>query len=319
MTKILVTGGAGFIGSNLVRRLVHEGHAVRVLDDYSRSRPERLQDIEQAIELVQGDVRDFDQVDRATKGCEVVFHLAAVNGTENFYKHPDQVLEVGIKGTMHTMDAAIKHGCRRYIFASSAEVYQEPTRCPTDERERLVVPDVTNPRLSYGGSKLIGELLSVHYLARHGIEAIAFRPHNIYGSDMGHEHVIPQFFARLCELRRGGAPGPHPFPIQGDGTQTRAFCFIQDCIEGIMLLLAHGKSGEIYHVGNPTETSINNLAMLMAKIVGVQIVLEPGSVPEGSTPRRCPAISKVSALGFTPTVSLEQGLRITYEQEWKPS
>ncbi|MBI3331441.1 SDR family NAD(P)-dependent oxidoreductase [Candidatus Peregrinibacteria bacterium] len=315
--KILVTGGAGFIGTALVKRLLKDGHHVRVLDDYSRGVPERLKSIAKEIETIQGDVRDFAQVDAATKGIELVYHLAAVNGTENFYKQPDRVLEVAVKGTMHTMDAALKHGCRRYILASSSEVYQEPTHVPTKEDERIIVPDVKNPRFSYSGGKIIGELLALHYLAKRGVEAVVFRPHNIYGPDMGHEHVVPQFFERLAPLRAQKKTGVLPFEIQGDGTETRSFCFIDDAVTGIVLVAEKGKSGELYHIGTEEEVSIRDVALLMAKIMGLSIAIVPGKRVEGSTPRRCPDIGKMRALGYNPSVDLKEGIKRTCEEEWK--
>jgi len=337
MTNVLVTGGAGFIGSALVKRLLTEGYRVRVLDDYSRGVPRRLQEVAGKIEIVRGDVCDPVPVDAATRGMDMIFHLAAVNGTENFYQHPDRVLEVGVKGTINTMDAAIKHGCQRYLLASSSEVYQEPVSLPTDEAERLVIPDVQNPRFSYSGSKIIGELLAVHYLARRGVNAVIIRPHNVYGPgvnaviirphnvygpDMGQEHVIPQFALRLAGLKETGSPGPAPFPIQGDGSQTRAFCYIDDAVAAILLVAQSSRSGEIYHIGVDQEIAIAELAAMMASITEIEIKVVPGDKPAGGTSRRCPNISKIRKLGFEPRVSLEDGLRKTcawYAQAFKES
>lgn len=316
MTKILVTGGAGFIGSALVKRLVSEGHNVRVMDDYSRGIPGRLLELEGKVEMTQGDVRVEAEVDRAIAGMEIVYHLAAVNGTENFYHHPDRVLEVSVKGTMHTMDAAIRHGCRRYLLASSSEVYQTPTHVPTQEHERIIVPDVLNPRFSYSGGKIIGELLAVHYLARRGVEAVIFRPHNIYGPDMGNEHVVPQFIARLLALKQEhGADSVLPFPIQGDGSETRAFCFIDDAVNGILRMAEAGTSGEIYHLGTQEEVTIADVAHAIAQAMGLSIQLQPGELLAGSTPRRCPDITKLRALGYEPLVGLQEGIKRTCEQE----
>jgi nucleoside-diphosphate-sugar epimerase len=305
MTDVLVTGGAGFIGSALVRQLLDKGYAVRVLDDYSRGVPERLKDIADKIEMIDGDVRKVEDVDKAVEGMEIVLHLAAVNGTENFYKNPERVLEVGVKGTINTMDAAVKHGCKRYLLASSSEVYQQPTECPTKESERIIVPDVHNPRFSYSGSKIIGELLALHYLAKTNMDVVIFRPHNIYGPDMGNEHVVPQFATKLRELKS------EKFPIQGDGSETRAFCFISDAVEEIILLMEKGKAGEIYNVGNDgEEVAIKDLALAMAKVLGKEIEIVPGELQKGGTNRRCPDMGKTMALGFEPKVSLEEGLKL---------
>lgn len=317
MTKVLVTGGTGFIGSDLVKRLVRDGYQVRVLDDNSRGDPRRLESVKNDIELMEGDVRDADFVMRATEGMEVVFHLAAVNGTELFYSEPDRVLDVGVKGAIHTMDAAIKHGARRYLFASSSETYQEPTHIPTSEDERLIVPDVQNPRFSYGGEKIIGELLALHYLKKHNVEPVIFRPHNVFGPDMGYEHVVTAFIKRLKELSEKSQERPLSFPIQGDGSQTRAFSFITDAVEGIMLVAEKGKSGEIYNVGDAEETTIQDLVEMLAKIRDIQITTIPGEMPKGGTLRRCPDIRKLCALGYKRQVSLQEGLERTCEAEWK--
>jgi len=307
MTKVLITGGAGFIGSALVKRLLEKDYFVRVLDDYSRGVPERLKDIADKIEMIDGDVRDPAQVDIAVKGMKIILHLAAVNGTENFYKNPERVLEVGVKGTINTMDSAVRHGCKRYLLASSSEVYQQPTEIPTKESERIIVPDVHNPRFSYSGSKIIGELLALHYLAKTDVEAVIFRPHNIYGPDMGNEHVVPQFIKRFASLPD---ESPAKFPIQGDGSETRAFCFISDAVEEILLIMNKGEAGEIYNVGNDKEeVTIKDLALTIAKILGREIEIVHGDLQKGGANRRCPDMGKTRALGFDPKVILEEGLK----------
>lgn len=311
MTKVLVTGGTGFIGSALVKRLVADGHDVRVFDNNSRGVAERLNDVADKIELVEGSVCDAEKTNEVTKGCEVVFHLAAVNGTENFYESPERVLEVGVKGTINTMDAAIAHKVKRYIFASSSEAYQQPTHIPTGETERLTVPDVTNPRFSYGGSKITGELLTLHYLSKHGVEGIIFRPHNVYGPGGDTQHVIPEFIERIKKLSGESDECPLPFPIKGDGMQTRSFSYIDDTVEAIMLILEKGKAGEIYNIGSDEEVSIKELAEKVGKVMGVDLKVVPGELPTGETSRRCPDISKLQSLGYEQKVDLEEGLKLT--------
>jgi nucleoside-diphosphate-sugar epimerase len=133
MKKVLVTGGSGFLGAALCRELVAAGYSVRVFDDLSRGQAARLERIGGAVQLIQGDIRDGAAVRAATAGCEVVWHLAYVNGTRLFYECPDRVIEVGIKGALNTLEAAIECGIRRYVLASSSEVYQQPTHVPTAE------------------------------------------------------------------------------------------------------------------------------------------------------------------------------------------
>ena len=198
--RILVTGGSGFIGSGLVKALVKAGGQVRVLDDNSRGRPRRLTEVENDIEFIGGDIRDADTVARAAKGMDEVHHLAFVNGTEFFYSQPDLVLDVGVRGMINVIDACRAQGVGKLILASSSEVYQTPPQIPTDETAPLSVPDVLNPRYSYGGGKLISELMAINFGRKYFERVLIFRPHNVYGPDMGWEHVVPQFALRLKAL-----------------------------------------------------------------------------------------------------------------------
>ena len=205
--RILVTGGSGFIGAGLVKALVHAGHRVRVLDDNSRGRPRRLTAVENDIEFIAGDVRDAAAVDKAARGMDEVHHLAFVNGTEFFYSQPDLVLDVGVRGIVNVIDACRAQNVGTLVLASSSEVYQTPPTVPTDESAPLSVPDPLNPRYSYGGGKLISELMAINFGRKYFERVLIFRPHNVYGPDMGFEHVIPQFALRLQRLAAAQATG----------------------------------------------------------------------------------------------------------------
>lgn len=307
--KYLVTGGAGFLGAALVRRLVSLGHAVRVLDDGSRGAPRRLADLSDRLDYVKGDIRDADTVAAAVRGMDSVLHLAAVNGTEFFYSKPELVLDVGVRGMLNVIEACRRNGVRDLVVASSSEVYQTPPTVPTDESAPLVVPDPLNPRYSYGGSKIISELLAIN-AGRTGFERVAiFRPHNVYGPDMAWEHVVPQFCLRAMDLVERHPSGPLPFPIQGDGTQTRAFTHIDDMIDGLMLVVEKGAHLNIYHVGNPEELSIGDVARQVVSCFGRDARLITSELPQGSTNRRCPDIGKLKALGFQPKIPFAQGVK----------
>ncbi len=149
----LVTGGTGFLGAALVRGLLASGARVRSLDDDSRGARRRLAGVESQVEFVRGDVRDPPTVAKAVAGVDCVCHLAYLNGTEFFYSKPDLVLEIAVKGMMNVIDACRAHAVRDLVLASSSEVYQTPASVPTDESVPLSVPDVSNPRYSYGGGK----------------------------------------------------------------------------------------------------------------------------------------------------------------------
>jgi nucleoside-diphosphate-sugar epimerase len=308
--RYLVTGGAGFIGSAIVRRLLADGASVRVLDDYSRGSPRRLADLANDIEAVSGDVRDSATVDKACAGVDSVIHLASVNGTEFFYSKPEVVLEVGIKGMLNVIDATIRHGVSELVVASSSEVYQTPDRVPTAEDAELSIPDPLNPRYSYAGAKIASELLALNYGRKQLGRVIVFRPHNVYGPDMGEEHVIPQLTLRLIALARGGA-GPVDLPIQGTGKETRSFVFIDDLVDGVACLLDKGEHMNIYNVGTEDEITIADLALKIGKASGVAVRPVPSAPAAGGTPRRCPDISKVARLGYAPRVALDAGLAKT--------
>ena len=206
--KILVTGGSGFIGSGLVKALLRAGAQVRVLDDNSRGNPRRLAGIAKNIEFIAGDIRDAAAVESAAKGMDEVHHLAFVNGTEFFYSRPDLVLDVGVRGMINVIDACRRHGIGQLILASSSEVYQSPPHIPTDESAPLVVPDVQNPRYSYGAGKLISEVMAINFGRKYFERVLIFRPHNVYGPDMGFEHVMPQFALRVKALGKTSRKAP---------------------------------------------------------------------------------------------------------------
>lgn len=309
--KYLVTGGTGFIGSALVRRLVGEGLSVRVFDNNLRGRADRLNEVAHQVEIVEGDIRDAAAVAGVCKGVDSVCHLAYLNGTEFFYTKPDLVLDIGVKGMVNVLDGCRAAGVRELVVASSSEVYQTPSRIPTDETVSLSIPDPLNPRYSYAGGKIISELMAINFGRKYFDRVLIFRPHNVYGPDMGWEHVIPQFVVRLKELAGDGLQGPVPFPIQGTGDETRAFIFIDDFIDGLMLVLKSGEHLGIYHIGTMDEISVKEVALEIGRYFGKKVAVIPGSAAKGGTTRRCPDIAKLRNLGFQPRISFRDGLRRT--------
>lgn len=307
--RFLVTGGAGFIGSALVRRLVAGGHRVRVLDDLSRGSVPRLASVADDVELVSGDVRDPEVVDRACAQIDVVCHLASVNGTEFFYTRPELVLDVGIRGMLNVLDAMERHEVGELFLASSSEVYQTPPVVPTAENAPLSVPDPLNPRYSYAGAKIASELLALNAGLRRIGRVVVFRPHNVYGPDMGWEHVIPQITTRLARRMRGTS-GVVRLPIQGTGDETRAFCFVDDLVESVALLIARGEHRTVYHLGTDEEVTIKRLVTEIGGVLGRAVDIEPGVAMSGGTLRRCPDLSRIRLLGYSPRISLRAGLEI---------
>ena len=306
----LVTGASGFIGSALVRALLRNGNDVRALDNESRGSRHRLRDVESKIQWIEGDVRDGSTVARAVQGVDAVCHLAAINGTEFFYTRPELVLEVAVKGMVNVLDACIAHGVGELFVASSSEVYQTPEKVPTDETVALSIPDPLNPRYSYGGGKIISELLALNYGRNRLRRVVIFRPHNVYGPDMGWEHVIPQLALRMHELCQQ-MERTVVLPIEGTGEETRAFVFIDDLIAGLGKVIEKGEHLGIYNIGTEEERSIKQLAEEIARYFGRDVRIAPGKLKPGGTLRRCPSITRIRALGYAPVVSLKQGLAAT--------
>jgi nucleoside-diphosphate-sugar epimerase len=303
MKKYLVTGGTGFIGRSLVRALIERGCFVRSLDDESRGDCKFLADIQQQIEFIAGDVRDAGVVMRAARGVDCIVHLAYINGTEAFYKKPDVVLDVAVRGMSNVLDAAIKNNVPGFSLASSSEVYQTAPTVPTDESVPLSVPDVLNPRYSYGGGKIISELMAVNYGRKYFQNCTIFRPHNVYGPFMGTAHVIPQLIERVRDLQG------NRLQIQGTGEETRAFVYISDFTDGLLRVLERGEHMNVYNIGNPEEVTIAELAQMIGHLFDREIEIVPGELQPGGTLRRCPDISKLKNLGYSPRVSLAKGLQ----------
>jgi nucleoside-diphosphate-sugar epimerase len=312
--RVLVTGGAGFIGRGLVRGLTAAGARVRVLDNDSRGSLDALaREVPGALDVVRGDIRDAETVRAALRGIDAVHHLAYVNGTEFFYKHPTLVLEVAVKGMVNVIDGCLAEHVPELVLASSSEVYQQAPVVPTAEDVALVVPDVRNPRYCYGGGKILAELMAMNWGRAHLQRVIIFRPHNVYGPQMGFEHVIPQFALRMKELT-DTAPAKVAaveFPIQGDGSETRAFIYIDDFVDGLLRVIEDGEHLGIYHIGTEEEVSIRRVAELVAAEFSRPIRVVPGPLLPGSTRRRCPDVGKLRALGFTPKVPLARGIAET--------
>lgn len=305
---VLVTGGTGFLGAALVQRLVSLGRKVRVLDNNWRGNPRRLEGILDKVEMVEADIRDAGKVAAAAKGCERIVHMASVNGTAYFYSQPELVLDVGIRGMLAVVDACRANGIGDLVVASSSEVYQTPPKVPTDESAPLIVPDPLNPRYSYGGQKLASELIALNY-GRTGFSRVAvFRPHNVYGPDMGFEHVVPELALRADDEVKAQPSGKVRFKIQGDGRQTRAFIHVDDFTTGLVTVIDKAPHLSITHIGNPEELTIADVARQVVGCFGREAELVFGESPAGQTPRRSPDIGKLRKLGFEPKIPFAEGV-----------
>ena len=303
----LVTGGCGFLGAALCRSLASDGVTVRSLDNHARGRASRLEGVA-GVEQLTGDVRDLEAVREAAHGASVIWHLAAINGTRNFYERPDAVLEVGLKGALNVVDVALELGVERLVLFSSSEVYQRAPVIPTPEDVPMVVPDPTNPRYSYGGGKLASELVALHIGHARGLDVVIVRPHNVYGPDMGDDHVIPELTTRLVQASVAADDSKVTLSIEGDGSETRAFCHVDDAIAGARIAQERGESGQIYHLGTEEEVRVAELAERIAEALSLEVTLASTPLRQGSTPRRCPSIARLKGIGYEPARRLDLGL-----------
>ncbi len=309
--RIAITGAGGFVGRSLTLRLAQRGHEILALDNDFRgslgSVPEHPNVLRRHC-----DVLDPAALERVFHGADAVYHLAAINGTENFYRMPAKVIEVGVIGTHNVLKAALKSGVRRFYFASSSEVYDTPSIIPTPETVRCAVADVFNPRSSYSVSKIAGELMTINYLRGTDTHQVIFRLHNVYGPQMGYEHVIPQLVKKVIdEIDRTPGATTVTIPLQGSGSETRSFIYIDDATRAIEMATLNVADSLLIHIGTEQEIPIRRLAEEIGKVLGVGLQIRTTPGVDGSPLRRCPDTTKLRGLGFVPEVSLGEGLEKT--------
>ncbi len=304
--KIFVSGGAGFLGINLIEELLRNENEIVVLDNGFRAGFDNISTLKNHLSIIDGSVTDNESWKKVPKDIDFALHLAAINGTKYFYEIPQLVLEVNVQGTLNFMNWVKDTSASKIFFASSSEVYGIPKIFPTPETEPLLVPDPQNARFSYSSSKLVGETITINFARKFGIDYSIARFHNVYGPRMGFEHVIPEFIRKCVKNET--------FTVQGNGKETRSFCYISDAIEGIILTCDHSLArNEIFNIGTNEEVSINELIIKLEKTHGKKISPVYTEFKNAGTPRRIPDISKIKKLGYKQKISLEEGLKKTYE------
>jgi nucleoside-diphosphate-sugar epimerase len=299
----LVTGGTGFLGRHIVEYLLEEKNKVVVFDNEFRGSIKKIKN--KRIKFIRGDIRNKNLFFKSLKSIDAIVHLAYINGTRYFYEKPDLVLDVAIKGLINLFDGCKKFKIKELYLASSSEVYQVPSKIPTTEQEMLKIPNIYNPRYSYGGGKILTELMGINYGRKFFKKLIIFRPHNVYGPEMGNEHVIPEFINRMKKLKGKN------FKIQGSGNEIRSFIFIKDFINSFKLIHKKGKHLQIYNIGTSQKIKIKDLAKKISKILNKDIFIKKSKLKKGSTKIRVPDISRIKHLGFVQIFSLDDGLRET--------
>lgn len=302
--SILVTGGAGFIGSHLVDALCKENEDVVILDDFSTGKINNISHVKNRIKKARGSVLNVKLIKRAMRDVEIVFHNAAVVGVVRAYRDPLRTLEVNLKGTTNMLEIARMSDVERFIFASSSEVYGETSELPIKEDRPL------SPISAYGVAKLAGEVYCNAYFKKYGLKTTILRYFNVYGPRQdvtAGSWVIPNFALRVL--------GNQPPVICGNGNQTRDFTHIKDAANGTLLAAKKRNAvGETFNLGTGREVKIRELAHLFIKIAGEKLTPIYSKPRPFEISRRCADITKAKkVLGYYPRIGLEEGIKKTLD------
>ena len=303
--KTLVTGGGGFIGSNLVRALLERGDDVRVLDNYSTGNRANLADIAADVEVVEGELRSYERVHAATRGVEVVFHQGALPSVPRSVQDPLTTAAVNTEGTLNVLLAARDESVRRVVFASSSSVYGNSDELPRVETQN---PDPISP---YGVSKLAAERYCVSFSRVYPLETVALRYFNVFGPNQDpssqYAAVVPRFITAIGDGRA--------VPIYGDGEQKRDFTYVANVVEANLLAAdAERVSGTIVNVATGRATSVHELADTIGSILGTTVERELHPARTGDIRDSYADVTRArELLGWEARIGLEEGLRIAAE------
>jgi len=303
--RYLVTGGAGFIGSHIVDRLVRDGAEVTVLDDLSTGRREHLRAVRDRIRFVRGNAARLEVCRRAMEGVDCVLHHAAVVSVPRATRNPIGAHHANVTATLNVLLAAHEAKVRRVVYAASTAAYGDAAVLPNHE---ALLP---RPLSAYAAAKLAGEAYCQAFWRTHGLETVALRYFNIFGPRQNLESqygaVVPLF---IVAALRGGAP-----VIFGDGAQTRDFTFVTNIVEA-NLLACHAPSeqvaGEVFNIGCGVATSIRELWQRIADLVGIDVEPQYEAARAGDVRHSLASIARArEQLGYTPVVNLDEGLELT--------
>ncbi len=299
MSKILITGGAGFIGSHLAAELARQGNHVTIYDNLLTGRPDNLSGIPHT--LIQGDIRDLDHLNAAVRDCEIVFHLAALTSVTESMANLDEYLAVNLMGTLNVLKAAKNNHIKKVIFASSAAVYGDSPELPKSEEMRL------NPQSPYAITKADGEYYCDLFNAHFGLATVSARFFNVFGErqdpNSSYAAAIPIFISKGIRNQ--------PIVIYGDGTQTRDFIYVKDLVGALILLMNKGTG--VYNIGYGQTINVNTMVGMIQCILNSASKINYAAERPGEIKHSYSSIVKLTTLGFHPKFSLETGLQRTID------
>jgi UDP-N-acetylglucosamine/UDP-N-acetyl-alpha-D-glucosaminouronate 4-epimerase len=303
--RVLVTGGAGFIGSNLVRRLLELGDEVRVLDNFSTGGRPNLAEIADEIEVVEGELRSYERVHNATRGVELVFHQGALPSVPRSVQDPLTTGAVNVEGTLNVLLAARDEDVRRVVYASSSSVYGNSGTLPRTEKQ---FPDPISP---YAVSKLAAERYCVSFSRVYELETVVLRYFNVFGPRQDptsqYAAVVPRFISAI--------DAGEPVPVYGDGEQSRDFTYVDNVVEAnVRAAEAEGVSGSVLNVATGRQLTVNELADSIGEVLGKPVEREYLQPRAGDVRDSWADVGEAQRLlGWEPHVALEDGLRLAAE------
>ncbi len=299
--KVLVTGGAGFIGSNMVEALLGRGFDIVIFDDFSTGRKDNLPG-DKRIKVIKGDVRDYNKLKDAAKGCDVIFHMAAQVGNVLSLQKPHENMEINAVGTLNALRACKELGIKSIVYSSSCANFGETKHTPIDEAHPM------QPVSPYGVSKLAGEQLCLALGPIYGVKAACLRYFNVYGKRQRfnpYGNVLPIFAERI---KKG-----QPLTIYGDGRQTRDFIDVRDVVAANLLAFEKQAEGA-FNIGTGAATTVNGLVKFVIEAAGKKVEVIRAPPRAGEVRDSVASIKKArKELGFAPKIEVEQGVKDYFE------
>lgn len=314
--KVLILGGGGFIGINIAKALLEKGgYEVTLVDNFARGN-DRVDQLNpylasEKCNIINSDLTFSKGFEVLDKDYDCVYMLAAMVGVDRVNAEPHEVIKVNSLLVVNCLEWLRETDCRKVVFTSTSETYAGTVEAfgwdiPTAETVPLTIENIGHPRFTYAVTKMLGESGFINYANQGFFDATVVRYHNVYGPMMGFRHVIPHLAERFMK-------GETPFLIYGHD-QTRAFNYIEDAVAGTILAAEKGRSGEIYHIGDTDEISIETLTRFVGEIFDYGGPYEFSETFPGSVSRRCPDISKAAReIGYLPKTSWQSGVRKTIE------